>query len=42
MLILSEVRDQPSSALARVKKSELFANLVNTLDDALDRARELD
>jgi SulP family sulfate permease len=42
MLILSEVRDQPRSALARVKKSELFANLVNTLDDALDSARELD
>ncbi|MEA2337509.1 MAG: sulfate permease, SulP family [Thermoanaerobaculia bacterium] len=42
MLILAEVREQPRSALARVKKSELFANLVNTLDDALDRARELD
>ena len=41
-LILAEVREQPRSALARVKKSELFANRVATLDDALDRAGELD
>ena len=40
-LILAEVREQPRSALARVKKSELFANRVNTLDDALERAGEL-
>jgi len=38
LLILSEVRDQPRSALARSKNVELFANRVTTLDDALDRA----
>src|SRR4051794_18971749 len=38
MLILSEVRDQPSSALARAKNFDAFANRATTLDDALDRA----
>jgi len=38
LLILSEVREQPRSALARSKNVELFANRVTTLDDALDRA----
>jgi SulP family sulfate permease len=38
MLILSEVRDQPSSALARAKNFHVFANRATTLDDALDRA----
>lgn len=38
MLILSEVRDQPSSALARAKNFDVFANRATTLDDALDRA----
>lgn len=37
-LILAEVREQPRAALARLKKFELFANRVTTLDDALDRA----
>jgi len=38
MLILSEVRDQPSSALARAKNFDAFDNRATTLDDALDRA----
>jgi SulP family sulfate permease len=42
LLILAEVREQPRSALARVKNNELFANRVTTLDEALDRAGELD
>jgi SulP family sulfate permease len=42
MLILAEVREQPLSVLARARRSELFANLVNTLDDALDRAGKPD
>jgi SulP family sulfate permease len=41
-LILAEVREQPRSALARVKKSDLFATRVNTLDEALARAGKLD
>jgi SulP family sulfate permease len=42
LLILAEVREQPRSALARVKNVELFANRVTTLDEALDRAGEID
>jgi hypothetical protein len=42
MLILAEVRDQPISVLVRARRSDLFANRVTTLDDALDRAGELD
>jgi SulP family sulfate permease len=38
MLILSEVRDRPRSALARAKNFDAFANRATTLDDALDRA----
>ena len=37
-LILTEVREQPRSALARVRNSELFANRARTLDEALERA----
>lgn len=40
-LILSEVREQPRAALARAKKTDLFANRATTLDDALDRAAEI-
>jgi SulP family sulfate permease len=42
MLILAEVRDQPLSVLARARRADLFATRVTTLDDALDRAGELD
>jgi SulP family sulfate permease len=38
ILILTEVREQPRSALARAQKVELFANRARTLDEALDRA----
>ena len=38
MLILAEVREQPSSVLTRARRSELFADCVATLDEALDRA----
>jgi SulP family sulfate permease len=41
-LILAEVRDQPLSVLARARRADLFATRVTTLDDALDRAGELD
>jgi len=37
-LILAEVRDQPRSVLQRARRSDLFANRVTTLDDALNRA----
>jgi SulP family sulfate permease len=41
MLVLAEVRDQPLSVLVRARRSDLFANRVNTLDEALDRAGKL-
>jgi SulP family sulfate permease len=37
-LILSEMRDQPRSALDRARNSELFADRARTLDEALQHA----
>ena len=38
-LILSEVREQPRSAMARARNAELFAHQARTLDEALSRVR---
>ena len=37
-LILTEVREQPRSALSRARHGELFTNRAKTLQEALDRA----
>jgi SulP family sulfate permease len=37
-LILTEVREQPRSALAKARHGELFTNRAKTLEEALDRA----
>jgi anti-anti-sigma regulatory factor len=36
-LILSEVREQPRSALERSRSASLFANRTHTLDEALQQ-----
>jgi SulP family sulfate permease len=41
VLILSEVREQPRSALSRAQKDDLLANAAPTLEEALQRATEI-